>query len=74
MLFVHAMLVQSMGLLIAPAGRAPASRGPASITMAASDSCLIIQNKGGGHGEIGYHLALQLVKEKEMVRAPAKRQ
>ena len=61
MLFVHAMLVQSMGLLIAPAGRAPASRGPASITMAASDSCLIIQNKGGGHGEIGYHLARQLV-------------
>lgn len=25
---------------------------------------LIVQNKGGGHGEIGYHLALQLVKEK----------
>ena len=28
--------------------------------MAADDSCLIIQNKGGGHGEIGYHLAMQL--------------
>ena len=33
---------------------------------ARSDSCLIIQNKGGGHGEIGYHLALQLAKEKGM--------
>lgn len=32
--------------------------------MAAGDTALIIQNKGGGHGEIGYHLALQLVKEK----------
>ena len=36
---------------------------------ARSDSCLIIQNKGGGHGEIGYHLALQLAQEKDMVRA-----
>jgi len=34
--------------------------------MAAGDAALIIQNKGGGHGEIGYHLALQLVKDKEM--------
>jgi len=30
------------------------------------ESALIIQNKGGGHGEIGYHLAMQLVKEKGM--------
>lgn len=29
-------------------------------------STLIIQNKGGGHGEIGYHLALQLTKERDM--------
>ena len=28
--------------------------------MAAVDSTLIIQNKGGGHGEIGYHLAKEL--------------
>ena len=31
---------------------------------ASSSAALIIQNKGGGHGEIGYHLALQLAKEK----------
>jgi nucleoside-diphosphate-sugar epimerase len=30
------------------------------------ESALIIQNKGGGHGEIGYHLALELAKEKGM--------
>lgn len=41
---------------------------PREIVCVRSDSCLIIQNKGGGHGEIGYHLALQLVKEKGMVR------
>jgi len=29
-----------------------------------SESALIIQNKGGGHGEIGYHLALELAKER----------
>ena len=47
------------------AGRPPcrARRVP---RMAAGDTALIIQNKGGGHGEIGYHLALQLVKEKGM--------
>jgi len=28
------------------------------------DHALIIQNKGGGHGEIGYHLALTLAKDK----------
>ena len=27
------------------------------------ETCLIIQNKGGGHGEIGYHLALQLAQK-----------
>eukprot|EP00316_Scyphosphaera_apsteinii_P024406 CAMPEP_0119335178 /NCGR_PEP_ID=MMETSP1333-20130426/88912_1 /TAXON_ID=418940 /ORGANISM="Scyphosphaera apsteinii, Strain RCC1455" /LENGTH=325 /DNA_ID=CAMNT_0007345659 /DNA_START=139 /DNA_END=1116 /DNA_ORIENTATION=- len=32
--------------------------------MVAGDSALIIQNKGGGHGEIGYHLALQLVMDR----------
>merc|ERR1719247_3432489 len=34
--------------------------------MGAGDGALIIQNKGGGHGEIGYHLALQLRREKGM--------
>ena len=40
-------------------GSRPAARS--TVRMAAGDgSALIIQNKGGGHGEIGYHLALQL--------------
>ena len=43
----------------------PAARGGVP-RMAAGDAALIIQNKGGGHGEIGYHLALQLVKEMGM--------
>lgn len=34
----------------------------ALVAMAAG--ALIVQNKGGGHGEIGYHLALKLAKEK----------
>ncbi|GAB5037944.1 chloroplast stem-loop binding protein of 41 kda chloroplastic-like [Nannochloropsis oceanica] len=34
------------------------------IQMAAGEKALIIQNQGGGHGEIGYHLALKLAKEK----------
>lgn len=39
--------------------------------MAAGERALIIQNKGGGHGEIGYHLALNLAKEKGLkVRVP----
>lgn len=37
-----------------------------SAQMAAGEHALIIQNKGGGHGEIGYHLALNLAKEKGM--------
>lgn len=50
------------GTTVPTGGRTPAA------VMAAGDggSCLIIQNKGGGHGEIGLHLAQQLVKQKEM--------
>jgi len=33
---------------------------------AAGAAALIVQNKGGGHGELGYHLALKLAKEKGM--------
>mmetsp|Transcript_41730 Transcript_41730/g.73363 ORF Transcript_41730/g.73363 Transcript_41730/m.73363 type:complete len:474 (-) Transcript_41730:191-1612(-) len=44
-----------------PAARAKVARVPATQM---ADSALIIQNKGGGHGEIGYHLALELAKEK----------
>lgn len=51
---------------ILPNGVTTAANHALSCRMAATDSCLIIQNKGGGHGEIGYHLALQLVKEKDM--------
>lgn len=36
----------------------------AAILALAAASALIVQNKGGGHGEIGYHLALTLAKEK----------
>ena len=51
-----------------PMPAAPAaSRGVMRASRAVmADSALIIQNKGGGHGEIGYHLALQLVKENGM--------
>jgi len=39
----------------------------AAVAMAAAGTAaLIVQNKGGGHGEIGYHLALNLAKEKGM--------
>ena len=64
----------TLGYVLTGVSPARTSAAASTISMAAGDSCLIIQNKGGGHGEIGYHLALQLVKEKEMVRAPAKRQ
>lgn len=46
-----------------PAARAAAARVPATRM---ANSALIIQNKGGGHGEIGYHLALELAKKKGM--------
>lgn len=36
----------------------------AAVVALAAASALIVQNKGGGHGEIGYHLALKLAKEK----------
>lgn len=35
-----------------------------SVVALAALGALIVQNKGGGHGEIGYHLALKLKKEK----------
>eukprot|EP00440_Ansanella_granifera_P000465 gb/GFBE01000505.1/.p1 GENE.gb/GFBE01000505.1/~~gb/GFBE01000505.1/.p1 ORF type:complete len:411 (+),score=108.61 gb/GFBE01000505.1/:1-1233(+) len=35
-----------------------------ALAAAAGAAALIVQNKGGGHGEIGYHLALKLAKEK----------
>ena len=40
--------------------RAPASTSRAASAVVMADSALIIQNKGGGHGEIGYHLAKAL--------------
>ena len=49
-------------------GGVPAPRrvGDRASTPLMGDGALIIQNKGGGHGEIGYHLALQLASEKGM--------
>ena len=47
----------------ASAAAAAASRAAAAAAprMAAGDnSVLLIQNKGGGHGELGYHLSQQL--------------
>merc|ERR1719201_3063783 len=59
------MLTLATAALSLSLGSRPAARS--TVRMAAGDgSALIIQNKGGGHGEIGYHLALQLVKEKGM--------
>ena len=47
-------------------GGVPAPRrvGARTSTPLMGEGALIIQNKGGGHGEIGYHLALQLASEK----------
>ena len=58
------LLAATLPLSFSLGGR-PAARSGVP-RMAAGDTALIIQNKGGGHGEIGYHLALQLVKEKGM--------
>eukprot|EP00933_Yihiella_yeosuensis_P062507 TRINITY_DN6546_c2_g1_i1.p1 TRINITY_DN6546_c2_g1~~TRINITY_DN6546_c2_g1_i1.p1 ORF type:complete len:420 (+),score=105.59 TRINITY_DN6546_c2_g1_i1:73-1332(+) len=38
--------------------------GGAALVALAAAGALIVQNKGGGHGEIGYHLALNLANEK----------
>ncbi len=47
----------------APSRPQPTRR--AAVQMADVGSTLIIQNKGGGHGEIGYHLALQLANDRK---------
>ncbi|KAL1500200.1 hypothetical protein AB1Y20_012869 [Prymnesium parvum] len=41
----------------------PSSRFSLASARMSAESTLIIQNKGGGHGEIGYHLALQLAAQ-----------
>eukprot|EP00900_Chrysochromulina_parva_P022773 jgi/Chrpa1/5129/Chrysochromulina_OHIO_Genome00015126-RA len=57
----------AVALAFSPASnRAPATGRSIAVRMAGDSSVLIIQNKGGGHGEIGYHLALQLAKDKGM--------
>ena len=40
--------------------------GYVAAVVAMAAGALIVQNKGGGHGEIGYHLALKLAKEKAL--------
>jgi len=58
------LLVASSGLLVSPGIHSAIRYSPLhSARMAAGDSTLIIQNKGGGHGEIGLHLALELAKK-----------
>lgn len=56
------------GLGLGPSRTASTSSAiPAFVALAAvaaGAAALIVQNKGGGHGELGYHLALKLVKEK----------
>jgi len=42
------------------ASRAAVSRRGRTVAMAATGHAVIMQNKGGGHGEIGYHLAKAL--------------
>jgi len=42
------------------AAKAAVSRRGRTVAMAATGHAVIIQNKGGGHGEIGYHLAKTL--------------
>ena len=39
----------------------PSVRGAVSPLALHMDAALILQNKGGGHGEIGYHLAKQVL-------------
>lgn len=56
------LLVATSSLLVGPS-LSGVRMGRASVRMAAGGSTLIIQNKGGGHGEIGLHLALELVKK-----------
>jgi len=59
-------------LLLAPAlSWSPAARASfqrrstvTSVVAGGESRALIIQNKGGGHGELGFHLALQLAKDK----------
>merc|ERR1719336_2635816 len=42
------------------AAKAVVSRRGRTVAMAATGHAVIMQNKGGGHGEIGYHLAKAL--------------
>ncbi|CAM9163795.1 unnamed protein product [Ectocarpus fasciculatus] len=48
-----------------PVGRqlSASSRASQGFTIMSSGKALIAQNKGGGHGELGYHLALKLIEK-----------
>tara|TARA_B110001452_G_scaffold162334_1_gene135118 strand:+ start:292 stop:1371 length:1080 start_codon:yes stop_codon:yes gene_type:complete len=61
------MLFAAVSLGFSPSARSGAAR-PSALRSSAvqASAALIIQNKGGGHGEIGYHLALELVNDKGM--------
>mmetsp|Transcript_18335 Transcript_18335/g.43656 ORF Transcript_18335/g.43656 Transcript_18335/m.43656 type:complete len:366 (-) Transcript_18335:209-1306(-) len=57
-----AVFVGSAQAFTGPAAFLPRSAGRTSATPLSlhMDAALIVQNKGGGHGEIGFHLAKQL--------------
>jgi len=58
---VRAQLAGHSNPEIAPqTGRATAASALVALSAAVGAAALIVQNKGGGHGEIGYHLALGL--------------
>jgi len=58
--FVCGFHVPSVALIRSPTGQR-------DVKMAEVSSVLIIQNKGGGHGEIGFHLAKELVSKGKAV-------
>mmetsp|Transcript_56793 Transcript_56793/g.139393 ORF Transcript_56793/g.139393 Transcript_56793/m.139393 type:complete len:371 (-) Transcript_56793:50-1162(-) len=55
--FMPASFMAPSSLAARATSRAAGRASPISVYM---DAALILQNKGGGHGEIGYHLAQQL--------------
>ena len=49
-----------VALALGANGFAPAPSTRASTALNAAGHAVIVQNKGGGHGEIGFHLAKNL--------------
>ena len=66
--FVFLLALVSSSALVSPLSPSAkmANRHSTGVAMKAIQSTLIIQNKGGGHGEIGYHLALLLANDRNI--------